>query len=74
MQHLSLQTFCKNAKWTSHTKSSVTKLKTQLNMASDVPPNSLRNPNVGPRVKQQKQKKIKACSLVRNTSRVGGCA
>jgi hypothetical protein len=29
IQHLSLQSFCTNAKWTSHTKSLVTKLKTQ---------------------------------------------
>jgi len=54
-------------------KSLVTKSKTQLTMASDVPPNSLRNPNVDPKVKQHKQKKIRAHSLVHNTSGVGRC-
>jgi len=38
----------------------------------NVPPNSLRDPNVGPRVKQRKKKKIGACSLIRSTSRVKG--
>jgi len=40
--------------------------------SSDMPPNSLRDPKVGPRVKQQ-QKKIEACSLIHITSKVGGC-
>jgi hypothetical protein len=35
------------------------------------PPNSLRNPNVDPRMKQH-EKKIKAYFLARNTSGVGG--
>jgi len=39
-----------------------------------MPPNSSRDPKVGPRVKQYKKKKVGACSLTLNTSRVGGCA
>jgi len=39
----------------------------------DAPPNSLKDPNVVPRTKQQKKKKIGACSLIHNISRVGGC-
>ncbi len=39
----------------------------------DAPLNSLRDPQGGLRVKQRKKKKIKARSIARNTSRVGGC-
>jgi hypothetical protein len=41
---------------------------------NDVPPNSLGDPKVGPRMKQQKKKKIGARSLTRNISKVRGCA
>jgi hypothetical protein len=40
----------------------------------DVPPNSLRNPNVGLRTKQYKKKIIGACSLICNILGVGGHA
>jgi hypothetical protein len=40
---------------------------------SDMPPNSLRDPNVGPRTKHWKKKKYGAHSLICNTSGVGGC-
>jgi hypothetical protein len=33
----------------------------------DAPSNSLRNPKVSTKVKQQKKKKVEACSLIRNT-------
>jgi len=36
------------------------------------PPNSSRDPKVGPRVKQLKKKRVEACSLTRSTSGVGG--
>jgi len=35
------------------------------------PPNSLKDPKVGPKTKQQKKKKVEAHSLTRSTSRVG---
>jgi hypothetical protein len=35
------------------------------------PPNSLRNPNVGPKTKQWKKEKVGSCSLIRSISRVG---
>jgi len=38
-----------------------------------VPANSLRDPNVGPKMKQWKKKKIGAHSLTHGTSGVGGC-
>jgi hypothetical protein len=38
----------------------------------DTPPNSLRDPNVGPKVKHRKKKRIGACFLAHSTSRVGG--
>ncbi len=38
----------------------------------DVPPNSSRDPKVGPRPKQWKKKKIGEHSLTRNTLGVGG--
>jgi hypothetical protein len=41
---------------------------------ANAPPSSLRNPNVGPKMKQWKKKKVKAHSLTRNTSRVRGHA
>jgi len=41
--------------------------------SSDMPPNSLRDPKVGPIVKQQ-QKKVEACSLSHITSKVRRCA
>jgi hypothetical protein len=34
---------------------------------SDVPPNSLKDPNVGPKTKQHKKKKVGAHSLTCNT-------
>jgi len=37
-----------------------------------MPPNSSRDPKMGPKEKQQKKKKIGACSLTHNTLRVGG--
>jgi hypothetical protein len=39
----------------------------------DVPPNYLRNPNVNPKMKQQKKKGIKAHFLACSTLGVGGC-
>ncbi len=39
----------------------------------DVPPNSSRDPKVGPKMKEWKKKKIGARSLTHNTSGVGGC-
>jgi hypothetical protein len=44
-----------------------------IDLHSDVPPNSLRNPNVGPITKQRKNKRIGARFLTCNTSRVGRC-
>jgi hypothetical protein len=38
----------------------------------DVPPNFLKDPNVGPKVKQRKKKIIEACSLTCNTLGVEG--
>jgi len=38
----------------------------------DAPPNSLRDPKVGSKMKQQKKKKVKARSLPCNIYRVGG--
>jgi hypothetical protein len=38
------------------------------------PPNSFRDPNVGPRMKQQKKKKVKACSIIESTCGIGGHA
>jgi hypothetical protein len=38
----------------------------------DTPPNFLRNPNVGLRMKQRKKKRIRAHSLACNTLGVGG--
>jgi hypothetical protein len=40
----------------------------------DVAPNSLRDPKVGPRVKQRNKKRIGARFLICNTSGVGGHA
>jgi hypothetical protein len=40
---------------------------------SDMPPNSSKDPKVGPRVKQWKKKRVKARSLTRNILGVGGC-
>jgi hypothetical protein len=37
----------------------------------DTPTNFVRDPNVGPIMKQQKKKRIGACSLTYNTSGVG---
>jgi hypothetical protein len=37
----------------------------------DTPPNSSRDPKVGPRAKQQKKKRVGAHSLTHNTSKVG---
>jgi hypothetical protein len=39
----------------------------------DVPPNSLRDPKVGHRVKRRKRKGVRACFLVHSTFGVGGC-
>jgi hypothetical protein len=39
-----------------------------------MPPNSSKDPKVGPKVKQQKNKKVGACFLTRTTSGVGGRA
>ncbi len=39
---------------------------------SDAPPNSLRNPNVDPKSKQWKNKKVGALTLTWNTLNVGG--
>ncbi len=41
--------------------------------SSDVPSNSLKDPKMGPRVKQQKNKRIERHSLICNTSNVQGC-
>jgi len=38
---------------------------------SNVPPNSSRDPKVGSKMEQRKNKKTRACSLTCNTSRVG---
>jgi hypothetical protein len=38
------------------------------------PPNSLKDQNVGPKMKQRKNKIIGACSLTCNTLKVGGYA
>jgi hypothetical protein len=38
-----------------------------------MPPNSVRDPKVGPKMKQQKKKSVGAHSLTHNTSGVGGC-
>jgi hypothetical protein len=38
------------------------------------PPNSSRDPKVGPKTKQHKKKKVEARSLTHITSGVGGCA
>jgi len=38
-----------------------------------VPPNSLRDLNVDPKMKQWKKKRIRACSQNYTISRVGGC-
>ncbi len=43
-------------------------MKTRSKIHNDAPPNDLRNPNVGPKMKQPK--KIKAHSLAHNTFRV----
>jgi len=40
---------------------------------NDASPNSSRDPNVGPKTKQQKKKKVGAHSLTRSTSGVKGC-
>ncbi len=45
----------------------------EIHIVGDLPLNSLRNPNVGPKVKQQKNKIIGARSLACNTSKVSGC-
>jgi hypothetical protein len=37
----------------------------------DTSPNSLRNPNVGPKVKQWKKKRIETCFLTYNISKIG---
>jgi hypothetical protein len=38
----------------------------------DMPPNSSRDPKVGPKVKQRKKKRVGACSLTHNTLGVRG--
>jgi len=38
----------------------------------DMPPNSSKDPKVGPKMKQQKKKRIGAHSLTRSTLGVGG--
>jgi hypothetical protein len=38
----------------------------------DLPPNSLRDPNVGPKVKKWKNKRVGARSLTCSTSGIGG--
>jgi hypothetical protein len=38
----------------------------------DAPLNSSKDPKVGPIMKQRKKKKVETCSLIRNTSGVGG--
>jgi len=38
----------------------------------DAPPNSSKDPRMGPKEKQQKKKRVGACSLTHNISRVGG--
>ncbi len=40
----------------------------------DAPPNSSRDPKVGPKAKQRKKKRVGACSLTCNTLGVGGRA
>jgi hypothetical protein len=44
---------------------------TNVMCVSDTAPNSLRNPNVGPKMKQWKNKRVRAYSLVRSISKVG---
>jgi hypothetical protein len=41
---------------------------------NDAPPKSLGDPKVGPKMKQQKKKRVGACSLIRSTLGVGGHA
>jgi hypothetical protein len=45
----------------------------EIHIIGNVPLNSLRNPNMGPKMKQQKNKRIGAHSLTHNISGVGGC-
>jgi hypothetical protein len=45
-----------------------------LDSLVDMPPNSLKNPSVGPRAKQRKKKKVGAHSLTCSTSGIGGHA
>ncbi len=45
----------------------------KIHILGDVPINSLQNPNVGPKMKQQKNKIVGALSLIHITSGVGGC-
>jgi hypothetical protein len=45
---------------------------TRVLITSDAPPNFLRNPNVGPKAKQWKKKKVGPRFLTHNTSGVGG--
>ncbi len=39
----------------------------------DMPPNFLRDPKMGHRIKQQKKKRVEGCFLICSTFKVGGC-
>jgi hypothetical protein len=44
----------------------------EVDVINNVPPNTSRDPKVGPKVKQRKKKRVGALSLIRNTLGVGG--
>ncbi len=43
-----------------------------INKLNDMPPNSLKDPNLSFKMKQRKKKRVRAHFLIRNTSRVEG--
>jgi len=45
-----------------------------MSTQNDVPPNSLKDPNVNPRAEQYIKKRVMAHSLIRNILKVGKCA
>ncbi len=55
-------------------KSSYVALTTNEVTNIDTPPNCSRDRKVGSRMKQQKKKKVEACSLTHNTLGLGGHA
>jgi hypothetical protein len=44
----------------------------KIKVYGDTPPNFLKDPNVGPIIKQQKNKKVRAHSSIHNISKVKG--